>query len=786
MISDAGEFTMSLDTGMRLGHYEILGALGAGGMGEVYRARDLQLEREVAVKVLPERFLQDTEALARFEREARAVAALSHANILAIYDFGRSGTVSYAVMELLQGRTLRQRLEAGAIPARKAIDYAQQIARGLAAAHERGIIHRDLKPENIMISDGGVLKILDFGLAKRTVSALSGETPSMAATEEVSATAAGSILGTVGYMAPEQVRGKAADHRADLFSLGAILYEMLSGQRAFRRESSIETMMAILQEDPSPLPPGRGVPPKIQEIVTHCLEKNPDERFQSARDLAFALQVGERDWQSAGTDSGAHLESGSRIGSSTGGAKEASIAVLPFRNMSADREAEYFSDGMTEEIINTLTKIQSLRVAARTSSFAFKGRDTDVRQIGQELGVGTVLEGSVRQAGRRLRIMAQLIDVANGYHLWSERFDREMEDVFAVQDEIARAIAETLRVRIFSAGDAPLVAPPTPDVEAYNLYLKGRYSWNLRRANLAIQQFEAAIDRDPKYAAAYTGICNSYCVWGFYGGIPTWEAYARARAAAERAQELTPDSPDVHLSLGLIEHYFGWDVVREERELRLAIEGMPRSAEGYFWLSLDFVCTGRPEEALEAARQAVQLEPHSANAQATVGWPYFWKRQFPDAVRELRKAVELEPDAAFPLWSFGLALQEAGETEEAIAVFRRAVEITEGRHSHYIALLGGALARAGRESEARQILSQLRERAKKEYVPPFDFALVLAPLGETQETLSALEKAYDERNGLLWYRIYFPAFDRLRSERRWQAVVEKLARTAPVRPPPAG
>ena len=458
---------MTVAAGQRLGPYEILSPIGAGGMGEVYRARDARLGREVAVKVLPAHLSSAADALARFEREARVVAALSHPNILAIHDYGREGSVSYAVMELLQGETLRDRLVDSAVPPRKAVEYTQQIARGLAAAHDRGIVHRDLKPENVFLTKDGIVKILDFGLASPTSKPAAEPAISKGVVTET-----GTVVGTPGYMSPEQIRGKEVDARCDIFALGAIFFEMLTGRRAFSKGSPVETMMAVLQDDPGHGESGRAVPAVLAPVLAHCLEKNPEDRFQSARDLVFALQVVERDVDSAsrGAPSGAF-----------GSSEAASIAVLPFRNMSADPTAAYFSDGMTEEIINALTKIETLRVAARTSSFAFRGKDVDVRQIGRELGVRTVLEGSVRQAGQRLRITAQLIDVSNGYHLWSERYDREMQDVFAVQDEIARTIVAKLSPKLLGVSEEPLIEAPTSDVAAYDLYLKGRFLWNVRR-----------------------------------------------------------------------------------------------------------------------------------------------------------------------------------------------------------------------------------------------------------------------------------------------------------------
>jgi eukaryotic-like serine/threonine-protein kinase len=758
---------VSLGAGVRLGPYEILSPLGAGGMGEVYRARDSRLERYVAIKVLPPAFANDAEALARFEREAKAVAALSHPNILSIHDFGREGGVAFAVMELLEGETLRERLDGGAVAQRKAIEYALQIAQGLAAAHERGVVHRDVKPQNLFVTRDGLVKILDFGLVK--VAAPAAEGRSNAPTTP--GTRTGMILGTVGYMSPEQVRGVAADHRSDIFSLGAVLYEMLTGERAFRQETDVETMMAILREDPLESAAGRALPPEIEEIVAHCLEKSPEERFQSARDLAFALKVAE------GRGSGASRPaSDARSGSRARPAEVSgsSIAVLPFRNLSAERENEYFSDGVTEEIINALTKIEALRVASRTSAFAFKGKDEDVRRIGAALGVQSVLEGSVRQSGKRLRISAQLINVADGYHLWSERYDREMEDVFEVQDEIARSIADAMKVRLLPAEEAGLFSRGTEDVEAYNDYLKGRYHFNRREAPEAIAEFERALSRDPRYSDAYTGLTDSYCIFGFYGGIPTLQAFAKARAAAEKALELSPESADTHVSLALVEHYFGWDLAREEAETRRAIELAPKSAAAYSWLGLMLAFSHRTAEALEMARRATEIEPFSANAQANVAWAYHGARQFEDAIREFRRALHIDPNAPYPLWAIGLTYMLAGRHGEAVESLEKAVAVTKSRQSHYVGLLGGAYAAAGRRPEALALLAELEERSSREYIAPFHLAFLHIPLGHADEAISCLERACADRNALGWWPTASPFYDPLRSHPRFPAVLAKI------------
>ncbi len=768
---------MPLSPGTRLGPYQIVAPLGAGGMGEVYRARDTRLERDVAVKVLPESMLTDAAALARFEREAKLVAALSHPNILAIHDIGKESGVSYAVTELLEGETLRERMNAGTVPLRKAVNYARQIARGLAAAHGRGIVHRDLKPENVFVMPDGHVKILDFGLAKQRAGGGGGES-SEAPT--VARTMPGTILGTVGYMSPEQVRGETADHRTDVFSFGAVLYELVFGSPPFRAETEVETMAAILREDPPAFARRGTTPPELTRIVSRCLEKRPEERFQSASDLAFVLGLFEEAGAAEATEERESAPPPSRrsaAGSAratTSDSSRASIAVLPFRNMSADAENEYFSDGITEEIINALSKIEALRVASRTSAFAFKGKNQDVRGIGAELGVRTVLEGSVRRSGDRLRISAELVNVADGYQLWSERYDREMEDVFAIQDEISLAIANTLKVRLLTGEEGAVLERATEDVEAYNHYLKGKYFFNRRVPRQAIAEFERAIARDPGYVSAQTGLADAYCIFGFYGGVSTLDAFAKARAAASKAHELDPESPEVHVSLGLVEHYFGWDFDREDREFLRAIELAPRSAAPYSWLALKRTFREDPVEARRLALKARELEPLSPNIQTNVAWTYFAERRFADAERELRRALDLDPDALYPLWACGLTLQIQGKNDDAVATFEKAVALTDRGQTWYLGLLGGSYGAAGRRADALRVLGELRERSATEYVAPFHVAFVHVGLGDLDAAVGALELAVEQRNALAWWPSSAAQFDPLRSNPRLASVLAKI------------
>ena len=648
---------MTLPSGTRLGPYEVLSPLGAGGMGEVYRARDARLGREVAIKVLTERLVGDREHAARFEREARAVAAVSHPNILAIHDFGEQDGLFYAVTELLEGETLRQRIVRERLAWRRAVEIATAVAEGLAAAHGRGMVHRDIKPENIFVTSDGLVKILDFGLARPPV--VTPEDQTATPTESVQ-TAAGSVLGTVGYMSPEQVSGELADARGDIFSLGCVLYEMLMGRRAFIGSSPGQTMAAILRDQPPEIAAsGVQMPEGLDRIVTRCLEKTPSERFQSARDLAFALRGLDR----AGAQSGPVGGVASGAARALAESAEASVAVLPFRNMSADPEAEYFSDGVTEEIISVLSQMANLRVAARTSCFAFKGKDTDVRHIGRELGVRTVLEGSVRQAGRRLRVTAQLIDVDTGYHLWSQRYDREMEDVFAVQDEIARAIADTFQPRpagapqrLFPNGRLKTSKPTTStcgdDTSGSCADLRLGDRAIRRRCREGSGLTPRPIRPSPTRTASGASTAAS---------PPGRRTRERARPRNGRRSSRPIARMSIFRSESSSSTTAGTPRGRSA-SCGWRSSAIPALMDAYFWLALLLGSVVEFEKALEAGRRAVALEPlfGKCAGRARLRLTRGRRGDLPRRVPEYEKAVALDPEAAYPLWSLGLAQQYAG------------------------------------------------------------------------------------------------------------------------------
>jgi len=633
----------------------VLSPLGAGGMGEVWRARDTRLGREVAVKVLPASFSADPDRLRRFEQEAQAASALNHPNILTIHDVGTHNGSPYVVSELLEGETLRARLAGGTFTPRKALGHALQIAHGLAAAHEKGIVHRDLKPENIFVTKDGRVKILDFGLAKLT----QAESGSRAATDLPTAgTEPGVVLGTVGYMSPEQVRGKLADARSDIFSFGAILYEMLSGNRAFRGDTTADTMSAILLKEPPDLSAtNRAVSPGLDRVVRHCLEKDPERRFHSAHDLAFDLEALSDVSTPAEQAVRPRLVRRVRPAWFAGlavllaavavlavlrrqrGTTLDSLAVLPFANASADPNAEYLSDGITESIINSLSQLPRLRVTARTIVSHYKGREAEPQKVGRDLNVSAVLTGKVLQRGDTLVIQADLTDVANGSQLWGDRYSRKMADVLAVEEEIAREISEKLRLKLTGEEKKRLAKHGTENTEAYQLYLKGRYLWEKRGdepIRKSIEYFNQAIEKDPGYALAYAGLADAYATSSSSLLSPR-EAIPKSKAAAEKALALDETLAGPHATLGLCLFSYDWNWAAGEDELKKAILLDPRYAVAHWWYGILLTALGRADEAINQTQRAHELDPFSDVFQGTA-LIYLYARQYDRAIEEELKA----------------------------------------------------------------------------------------------------------------------------------------------------
>jgi TolB-like protein/Flp pilus assembly protein TadD len=671
-------------TGQTLGHYRVVGKLGAGGMGEVYRAHDERLDRNVAVKVLPQELAQDPERLARFEREARAAAALDHPNILAVHELGVHQGRSFIVTELLEGRSFRDAITAGGLTNRQVIDAAVQVARGLAAAHEHGIVHRDLKPENLFLTDDGTAKILDFGLA-RTVGPAGAPSEAAEAATELMVSTAGAVVGTTAYMSPEQARGQPVDARSDIFSFGIVLYEMLTGLSPFRRLTAADTVSALLSEDPPPVSATTSkVTPVFDGIVRRCLRKLPDERFQSARDLGFALQAlvegPNRGWRTrsgpripykplaiipvvlAGGLAFALLHVGYRTlierGAGPAGTAPPRLVVLPFTNLGAADEA-YFADGMTEEVTARLARVAGLRVISRTSAASFAGSDVTVADIGSALGVQYVLEGSVRwtldqaTGTSRIRITPQLIRVSDDSHLWAETYDRTIDDVFRVQSEIAQAVVESLGVTLLPPEQRGIAAAHTESPDAYQAYLQGRYydarpHFTYDDWERGMAAYQRAVELDPRFAAAWAKLARGHALAYFYRHDLSDQRLAAAAAAADQALALAPDLPEVRLDLG---YYWMWahrDFDRAYAEFDRAEQGLPGSAEVLTARADALMVLGRFDEALADYRAAFELSPQEADLPVEMANMLWVLRRYPEALEAANRSAELAPDADWP------------------------------------------------------------------------------------------------------------------------------------------
>jgi serine/threonine-protein kinase len=783
---------MTLAAGTRLGPYEILSPLGAGGMGEVYRAKDSRLGREVAIKVLPASFSSDADRLRRFEQEARAVSALNHPNILTIHDVGQHDGAPYVVTELLDGETLRGRMAAGALSPRRALELALQVAHGLAAAHERGIVHRDLKPENVFVTRDGRVKILDFGLAKLTEPTGSGSQTNLPTAAP--ATDPGVVLGTLGYMSPEQVRGKAADARSDIFAFGAILYEMLSGRRAFHGDTAADTMSAILTKDaPELSATNRSVSPGLDRVVRHCLEKDPERRFHSAHDLAFDLEA-LSDASGARPPVSGPARSWKRIvlpiaavvllaiaaaiwwrrSTRAGGALD-SIAVLPFVNATRDPETEYVSDGITESVINSLSRLPQLRVAARSSAFRYKGRADDPQKAGRDLNVRAVVSGKVLQRVDTLTVQADLVDVQSGSQIWGDHYDRKLSDILAIQSEIAKDISEKLRLRLTGEEKEKLKKRYTESTEAYQLYLKGRYAWEKRTAGDLKQSsefFQKAIEKDPAFALAYSGLADSYAVLPSYSIMSPAEAYPRARAAARKALEIDDSLAPAHGTLGLVLSDYDHDWPAAESEFKRAIELDPTYATARFWYAQLLGSLGRPDESVNQIQRAREIDPFSAIIQANSVRVLVWARRFDRAIEEGRKAVRDNPTFPPAHFFLGLAYDGTGMIREAAAEYRRAADLL-GQEPQGIWHRGRAEALEGKRAQALATIDELNDTAARRYVAPSYIATMFICLGDKDRAFEWLERACEDHSYDIVYLNVDPLFDGVRTDPRFPDLLRK-------------
>jgi serine/threonine-protein kinase len=750
-----------LAAGSQIGPYEVVSLLGEGGMGEVYRARDPRLGRDIAIKVLAMHSSDDAESIARFEREARAVASLQHPNILSIYDFGKHGSTFFVVTELLEGKTLRDELRDMPLSWRRATELGAEIAEGLAAAHAKAIVHRDLKPENIFLTLDGRVKILDFGLAQADpFLTQSDEAEAEVPTRKWFQTDPGTIIGTLGYMSPEQLRGEVVDGTADIFSLGCILYEMLTSKRPFQRASGAATIAAILKDDIPRDELTAAAPPEMQRIIEGCVEKSRSSRFQSARDLSLTLRALGSGSIAIKSDLFASLTRPRRRSKAID-----SVAVLPLKNTTSDPESEYLSDGITDGIINQLSQLPKLKVMARSTVFRYKGRDVDPQSVGRELRVRGVLTGRLQHVGNRLIIAVELVDANDGSQIWGETYNRQLADLVQLQDEMSREIAEKLRIKLTGAEKKKLRKKQTENTEAYQLYLKGRFQWNKRteeslRKGIAL--FNQAIESDPAFAAAYAGLADSYITLATNVPLPPREAMPKAKAAATRAIEIDEGLADAWTSLAGIRLWYEWDWEGAETAYRRAIELNPNYATAHDGYSMLLCARGRFDEAIGQISKAGDLDPLSRIIAVHAGWPFYFARDYESAIRRFRKALELDENFIPAHGWLGMALGQQGRFDESLEAFRRAIAVE--RTPILVAMLGHTYAISGNRVEAENVLDVLLEEAKNRYISPYDMAVIHVGLGDRQAALRELAAAHEDRSVWMIFLDVDPRLDSLRGE----------------------
>lgn len=789
---------MPISPGDEIGRYQIRSLLGAGGMGQVYLAHDAQLDRPVAIKVLPADFTTDADRLRRFKQEARATSALNHPHILTIYEIGEDSGALFIATEFIDGVTLRVHMARNSLKVSEALELAIQMTGALDAAHRAGVVHRDIKPENAMLRQDGYLKLLDFGLAKL---AERGTSDSDAIT--LAETDPGVVMGTVGYMSPEQARGQSVDTRSDIFSMGVVLYEMLTGRSPFPGNSTSSVLVSILEREPPPL--SRFLPnspAELQRIITRSLAKHRDERYQTIRDMHVDLKNFKQEWDfqiklERTTDRREEVQPGGPtfVGKAAETVREPesslyrtlnpthdrlaqaqtsrrysredaidSLAVLPLVNASSDASAEYLSDGITESIINSLSQLPQLRVMARATVFRYKGLEVDPIEVGQALDVRAVMLGRVLQIGDQLVIKTELVDVADGSHLWGAQYNRKPEDILAVQDEISGEIYEKLRLRLTGEDHKKRLAKRhTDNTEAYQLYLRGRYHTSkATREGLqkGIDYFHQAIQIDPAYALAYSGLAEAF--YGLSGAHqPPKEAMPKARAAALKALEIDDTLAEAHASLALVKVFYDWDWTGAETEYRRAIELNPGYASAHHWYGWYLALMGRLDQATSEMQRAQELDPLSLEITADLGLSFFFARQYDRAIEQFRKALEMDQHFIWARFFIGWAKEQQGLIDEAIAEYRRAAEEEDALVIK--AALGHAFAMGGRRDEAQAILSEFEQLSESTHVSPYDFAIIYTALGESEQAFAALERAYENRSeALVWLKVD-PRLDPLRT-----------------------
>ena len=795
-------------------NYRIVDKLGQGGQGTVYRAIDVTLDRPVVIKVLPPELTDKTANLARFEREAKLASSLDHPNICTIFGLYRVEGVHFIAMQQIDGLNVRQLVDGRPLELRSALSIAVQVADALAAAHARGIIHRDVKAGNVMVTDSGVVKVLDFGLAKL-----------MEGGNEVSndpqLTEVGVPYGTATYAAPEQAQGANVDQRADIFSTGVLLYEMLAGTWPFRGKTTVDVRYAVLHHTPQPFAEARSDESpcfvRLQEILDRALAKEPGDRYQKIEemrnDLHRVLREMDGDTSLSSSSTGAiarvpprHLaDDGSSLANVLRHRKIAvgigaalviglllaayglfvrrsnntafdSLAVLPFTNASADPDSEYLSDGLTESLNNSLSQLPYLKVRSRNTVFHYKGQEADSQKIGRELGVRALLSGRVMHRGDELAVSVELIDAQDDSHIWGAQYSRKLADIIALPEEIARDTSEKLRLRLSGAEQKQLTKHYATNSEAYRLYLQGRYYWNQRTAG-GLQQgseyFNQVISKDPNYAPAYTGLADCYALLNVYNVAPATEVYPKAQAAAARALELDESLAEAHTSLAFVSYRYYWDWAKAEQHFKRAIELKSDYATAHQWYSAFLAASGRHNEAIAEARRAHELEPFSLTIYADLVRHLYYARHYDEAIVECRKSIETDQKFARGHVELGQVLEQKGLHDEAVAEFQKALALSENSVAAMTGL-GHAFALSGKKAEALNVIKKLEDLSKQHYVSPYHTAVIYAGLGDKTQALAWLEKARDERFNWIPFIQVDPLFDNLRSDPRFADLVKSI------------
>jgi serine/threonine-protein kinase len=791
--------------GKTLSHFRLLDRLGAGGMGVVYRARDEQLGREVALKLLPADSLANSTAQAQLLSEARTASSLNHPNICTVYEVGEADGQTFFAMELVSGRTLAALIPDDGLPAESVIRYGVQIADALADAHAHGVVHRDLKCSNVMITPEGRAKVLDFGLARRqTARELEGVTRS-----QITLSEAGGLAGTLHYLAPEVLRGEETGVRSDIWALGVVLYEMAAGHRPFAGRTGFELSSAILREPSAPLP--ATVSAGLRAVIERCLLKDPAQRYQNAVEVRAALEaigsstvrlVPESLAAQAGAPTKpATLPAWLRNGIGAAllfavvilGVREwkawrargrlgpiQSLAVLPLENLSNDPAQEYFADGMTEALITNLSKIRALRVISRTSAMQYKHARKPLPEIANELHVDAVVEGSVERSGDRVRIDAQLIQAKEDRSLWANSYERSLSDVLSLQSDVAQAIAGEIRVQLTPQEHAGLSARRTVNPQAYEAYLRGRYLWNKRTpADLrsAMEQFKKAIDRDPTYALAYAGLADGYILLADHGELSPREAMPLGKAAAKKALVLDDSLAEAYASLAVITWSYDWDAAAAEEGFRRALALNPNYATAHQWYGIYLVNVGRFDEGIEEMRRAQELDPLSLIIELNVGRSYYFARRYDQAIEHLQQLEQREPNFWYVRNILGQTYLAMGRINDAIAELERALALSPESERN-MGVLGDAYARAGRKAEARRLAENLLALAHTRHFSPAYLAMIYMGLDEKAQAFAWLEKAYADRSDWILEMGVEPEFDLLRSDPRFRELMHRL-RPAP-------